>query len=152
LIGTIASVFLSSAALAARLGVYYHPERRFKVEVVERIRPFAGTPTKALYMDKDELWRAMNGLRGFLAFSIGAAAINEMARRIARKNPDARTAAKTIFFSMIEFQVLALFLPLEALACRLIPVFPRALAGTLVRLYCDLASMYAAAESIASID
>lgn len=141
---------LGSALITLRIAASYRPETRVDHTMIARLRPFSGCQQSARYMDKEELWHELGGLRGVLALMIGAAAINELAARIAKKDPDARTAAQMVFFSMLELQALAAFLPFEAMACWLSPAFPRALAGTIVRLFCDLASIYSAAESIGS--
>jgi hypothetical protein len=141
---------IGSAAITVKLALSYRPERRLRPDIVARLRPFAGVHKSAKYMDKTELWSAIGGMRGVWQVWIGAAAINELACRIAKQDPDAATAARMISRATIELQLITILLPFEAVACRIDPAFPRALAGTIVRLYCDLASMYSAAETIAS--
>jgi hypothetical protein len=123
--------------------------RKIERDLEHRLRPYAGTP-QARYMDKDELWKAIRGVRGVLVLYWAAGAIATLASREAAKNPARLDAARMIFFDALELRCIAVFALLEAVACVMSPHFPRALAATLVRLYCDLGCKLDALEAIGS--
>lgn len=133
IIGVVA-VFWAIVELMSRR----NPELALHRRLVDTLKPYVGSPVDMRYLDKEAMWRAIGGARGVCGAFWAAGAIATLANRCERTNPCARTAAREIFAGALSLRFMAGMSIIEAAICWMVPAFPRAMAGALVRLYCDL--------------
>jgi hypothetical protein len=120
-------------------------------ELAARLMPYAGIPESPVFLDKEELWKAIGGIRGVWGICRAAGAIATLAARIAEAHPEARSAATETLVSASYLRVVAMICLAEAAICNALPMLPRMLAWTLARHYCDLVSTLSAAGDLASV-
>jgi hypothetical protein len=146
-----AAAVLFALVLIVRLLGHRKAYERYNRELCDRLLPFTGSTASSDFDHRDAIWNAMGRSRGIWTLFWAAGAISTIACGIARRYPAAETAAQDIFLAAIEVRILSFLALLEALICSVIPEFPRAIAWTVVRLYCDIALTLEAAQSISSV-
>lgn len=147
------AALLISCALVyiAKLIIFRNPEKRYSRELCDRLLPFTGSTASSDFEHRDAIWNAMGRSRGIWTLFWAAGAISTIACGIARRHPEAATAAEEVFLASLALRFICALALSEAVICSLTPSFPRALTWTLARLYCDISLTLEAAQSIGSL-
>lgn len=134
--------------VASRLAVCRNMEQVYTRELCEKLLPFVGITESPQFDDKDALWEAVGRVWGLWLLFRAAGSISTVANGIARRHPEASTAAEEIFLNCIALRAMSAVGLVEAAVCVILPAFPRAVIWSIVRLYCEMELTLDAARSI----